>query len=375
MRVLVTFAGGSGHLVPLLPFARAARARGHAVAVSGQPAMAGPVARAGFEFLPSGGRTLAPAAARGPLVPADRVAEERVLREVFAGRLARERAARLLELAQQWQPDLVVHDEVDLGAAVVAERLGLPRGWVVVLAAGGFLRPDVVAGPVGALRREHGLPQEATGDRSLVLAPLPPGLRDPRHPLPPDALHVRPEVLEPGDEPPPAPRRGDRPTVYVTLGTVFPQESGDLLRRVVTALAALEVDLVVTTGPALAPEELGPRRSGVRVERVVPQAAVLPHCDAVVCHAGSGSVVGALAFGLPLVLLPLGADQPHNADRCAALGVGRVLDPVTSSEQDLREAVGDVLGSPRWRASARRLREQCAGLPTADDALALLEAL
>jgi UDP:flavonoid glycosyltransferase YjiC (YdhE family) len=266
----------------------------------------------------------------------------------------------------------VLHDEVDPGAAVAAERLGLPAACVVVLVAGGFLRPDVVAEPLSALRAEHGLPPQAPAGRPLVLAPLPPGLHDPRFPLPAGTVHVRPDVLEdPVEDVPPR----TRPRVHVTLGTVFPQESGDLLRRVVTALAALDVDLVVTTGPAVSPDELGPQRAGVRVERFVAQARVLPHCDAVVCHAGSGSVVGALALGLPLVLLPLGADQPHNADRCAALGVARVLDPVTATAAGLRAAVQDVLRSPDVRVAARRLREQCLALPSAADAVAALEAL
>ena len=53
-----------------------------------------------------------------------------------------------------------------------------------------------------------------------------------------------------------------------------------------------------------------------------------PALRLVVSHGGSGSVVGALAHGLPMVLLPLGADQPQNARRCAELGVARVLDAV-----------------------------------------------
>ena len=382
MRVLFTFTGGGGHLLPLLPFARAARARGHVVAVSGQEAMAASVERAGFAFRPSGGATLAAPASRGALLPVDRAHEERVLRDAFAGRLAAERAGRLLEVVREWRPDLMVRDEVDLGAAVAAERCGLPHAPVVVLAAGGFLRPDVVGAPLDALRAAHGLPADPALrrlDGSLVLVPVPPSFRDPRHPAPSSAVHVRPAVLEDEVEPSPAVRwldgRARRPTAYVTLGTVFPQESGDLLRRVVTALADLDVDVVVTTGPALSPDELGPQPASVRVERVVPQAALLPRCDVVVCHAGSGSVVGALALGVPLVLLPLGADQPLNADRCAALRVGRVLDAVTADPDEVQEAVLDVLRTPGYRAAAGRLRDEARRLPTADSAVDLLEAL
>ena len=59
------------------------------------------------------------------------------------------------------------------------------------------------------------------------------------------------------------------------------------------------------------------------VERYVPQADVLPLCDVAVGHGGSGSTLGALAHGLPMLLLPHGADQFENAQACAALGVAR----------------------------------------------------
>ena len=66
----------------------------------------------------------------------------------------------------------------------------------------------------------------------------------------------------------------------------------------------------------------------MQIERYLPHSAVLPRCDVVVSHGGSGTVIGALAAGLPSVVLPMGADQPLNAARCEALGVGVALDAV-----------------------------------------------
>ena len=169
--------------------------------------------------------------------------------------------------------------------------------------------------------------------------------------------------------------RPGRPTAYITLGTVFNQESGDLFVRAVTAVAGLDVDLVVTVGREIDPRELGLQPPNVRIASFVPQGALLPHCDVVVCHAGSGSVIGALALGVPLVLLPLGADQPLNADRCESLGVARVLDPVTAGHDDIARAVLDVLADPLVRAAAERIRDEAASLPTAVHAVALIEAL
>ena len=113
---------------------------------------------------------------------------------------------------------------------------------------------------------------------------------------------------------------GDVPTVYFTLGTVYNMESGDLFQRVMAGLRDLAADVIVTVGRDLDPDELGPQPPNVHIERFVPQAELLPHCDLVVSHAGSGSVLGALAHGLPMVLIPIGADQPLNAARCRDAG-------------------------------------------------------
>jgi UDP:flavonoid glycosyltransferase YjiC (YdhE family) len=84
---------------------------------------------------------------------------------------------------------------------------------------------------------------------------------------------------------------------------------------------------VLTVGGAVDPAGLGPQPAHVHVERNVPQSLLLPRCDLVVCQGGSGTVVAALAHGLPLVVIPPGVDQPANAERVAALGMGRSVGP------------------------------------------------
>src|SRR5205823_2594812 len=170
-------------------------------------------------------------------------------------------------------------------------------------------------------------PDLAMLGRYLVLSPFPPSYRDPAFPLPATAHAFRPSAPDPAPAdavPPWMTGLHDAPTVYFTLGTVFSMESGDLFQRVIAGLRALPINLVVTVGRDIDPAELGPQPANVHIERYIPQAWLLPHCRLVVSHGGSGSVMGALAHGLPLVLLPMGADQPLNGARCAALGVARV---------------------------------------------------
>ena len=368
VRVLCTFAGGTGHLEPTLPVARALQDRGHEVAYACQADLLTSVRRAGFAAHDTGGATLLPASRRRPLVPVDRAAEEDVVRRAYAGTIARERAGRVRELAASWQPDVLVRDELDLGASVAAEALGVPHATVTVIAAGGFLRPDVVGPALDALRAEHGLPPDVRAlQRSLTVVPVPPSFRDPRDPLPASAVHVRPAGWT-------AERRRE-PLVLVTLGTVFAQESGDLFGRLLAGVRELPVDVLVTVGPALDPAELGPQPSHVRVEQFVPLAQVLPRCAAVVTHGGSGTVVAALAAGVPCVVLPMGADQPLNADRCVALGVGRALDAVTATPAEVSRALLAVLHDPAYRVAAEAVRAEVAALPGPEHAAVLLERL
>ncbi len=90
---------------------------------------------------------------------------------------------------------------------------------------------------------------------------------------------------------------------------------------------------------------------------------MLPHCAAVVSHGGSGSVLGALAHGLPQVLIAMGADQPLNAARCAELGLALTLDPVSATPDDVRAAVTAVLDEPSYRQAAERMRDEIRSLP------------
>ena len=268
---------------------------------------------------------------RAELTRVDLARDMREVGEGFGRRIARERAAGILPLCASWRPDLLVCEEMDFGAMLVAERLGLPSATVLISATGRSCGPAsspdrwTRCAPSKACRPIPASRCPAAGSsshRSRRACAIQPRRCRPRR--------TRLRLLSRGGADDAAPpwlsRLGGRPAVYLTLGTVYNVESGDLFRRALTGLRDLPVDLIVTVGPDIDPDEFGPQPAGVRIERFVPQAALLPHCDLVVSHGGSGSVLGALAHGLPMVLLPLGADQPLNAARCAALGAARVLD-------------------------------------------------
>lgn len=68
--------------------------------------------------------------------------------------------------------------------------------------------------------------------------------------------------------------------------------------------------------------------------------------------------MAALTHGLPQVVLPISADQPQNADRCAALELGRVVPAAAATPEALRDAVREVRADGRYRRNALRLRDE-----------------
>jgi UDP:flavonoid glycosyltransferase YjiC (YdhE family) len=116
----------------------------------------------------------------------------------------------------------------------------------------------------------------------------------------------------------------------------------------------------------------------------VPQDEVLHRAAAVVTHGGHGSTLGALAHGVPLVVLPLFAlDQWFNAEAVARAGAGVALDgerdtrlpielPGEQTLAGLRPAVEHLLNDRAPRAAARRVADEMAALPGVDEAPAAL---
>jgi MGT family glycosyltransferase len=263
-----------------------------------------------------------------------------------------------------------VHDGADLAAPPVAAAQGVP----VVHHSFGAMVPLAALERAGAavepLWRELGLepPPYAGAFGGLYVDTVPPAL-DGDRPLGP-SVRLRPTLAVDGAAP--AWLEGLRePLVYVTMGTVF-NEGADF-RPLLDALADVDVPALVTVGRDGDPGALGAVPAHVRVERFVPQGHVLPRCAAVLCHGGSGTVLGALAAGVPLVLLPQGADQFENADRCERAGVAVVLWPGEVTAAAVAAALRTVLRSPELGSAARALGAEIGALPDANEVASAVE--
>jgi MGT family glycosyltransferase len=189
---------------------------------------------------------------------------------------------------------------------------------------------------------------------------------------PPNVRVVGPRLDDPawaGDWTPPA---GDEPLVLVGMSSTY-MDQAEALQRVTTALGELPVRGLVTTGPSIPVESIDAPANVTVVERA-PHSEVLRHASAIVTHAGHGTVIKALAAGVPVVALPLGRDQLDNAARVAHHGAGLRLKPNAKPEA-IAKAVRRVVEEGSFSAAAERIAAAIAAETARDQAAEELEAL
>jgi MGT family glycosyltransferase len=322
----------------------------------------------------------------------------RMGREVLFGpadRFARD----VLDTLRQYPAEGVLADVTQFGALIGAERSGLP---VIGLLPSIYVRPTrghpVMGsgaadshGPVAAVRDtvgpyvllrllRLGLPRVNAVRAQVGLDPV--GavldlwdrcarllvLTSPSFDPPPARLPANVRYVGPMTDDPPWARPwtppwplGDRPFVLVAMSSTY-QAHDALLRRVVTALDGMPVHALVTLGPGLRDGEV-PGTATVAVVASAPHAQLLPAAAVVVTHAGHGSVVKALAAGVPMVCIPHGRDQGDNTARVVAAGAGVRLSRRASADA-IRAAVHRVLTDASYRRNATRLAQAIARAAT-----------
>jgi UDP:flavonoid glycosyltransferase YjiC (YdhE family) len=295
-----------------------------------------------------------------------------------------------------WRPDVILRESWEFASLVVAEARGVPIARVALgSAAMEELGITLAAANLDRIRRAHGLAPDPGGEgmRALpYLTTVPARLEDPAAPVP--ATTHRFALAVEGDVPPlPDWWPGqDAPLVYVTFGSIagavahmpyFPALYRDVLAR----LAGLPVRILVTVGAGADPARLGDLPANVHVEGWVAQDRVLPHAAAVVGHGGHGTTFGALAHGVPQVVLPLfSLDQWDNAAAVQRAGAGIALDadratrrvmalPAPALLDGLPADVLRLLREPAFGAAARAVAADMAALPPVASAVAVLEDL
>jgi UDP:flavonoid glycosyltransferase YjiC (YdhE family) len=365
----------------MLPLAQALRGRGDNVVFMTSTDMRADVEAAGFELM-GGERDLASVIAdvlarypdnkfrTGTIEDQSQFTYHRVFSE---GRVGSNIHAALAN-AKAFAPDLVVNDFCDFIGPLVAAERAIPNVTVGVGLVPKPLSLRLASEGVASSWRACGLePRSDAGIyRSLYLNQVPRSLQLPL----PDSVptsDLRPVSVGDG-EPMPTDLDNlgmDRPLIYVTFGTGFGPRAP--AQETIEVLAQLDADVLITIGSrgSNLSKELPPN---VHARAFVPQGAVLARCHAVVTHGGSGSFLGALRYGVPMIVVPLGADHEVNADQVARSGAGLKI-ATDDLAHGLLPAVISTLEDTSYRTEARRLRDEIARMPEPAAVVPTLEEL
>jgi UDP:flavonoid glycosyltransferase YjiC (YdhE family) len=358
-RVLVLSWDGGGNTPSAFNLGSRLVRRGHRVRMIGWDTMAVRAAAAGLEF------TTYPSVRPWPAAVRHEDGWQRIETALFGAATE----ADVVAEAQSFRADVLVVDCMLTAGYAAAQRLGLPVVSLVHVRYAPFVHQwgsSVLKTDVAAL----------LDSSRCVLALQPPGF-DPPDLLRRGATAVG-AVLRPGATEPIDPVLAERlaesgdPWVLLSLSTTL-QGQAEVLPRLVGALGALPVRVLVTLGGVLAPDSVA-APDGVTVCGYVPHGTVLPQMSAVVTHAGMSSVATALAAGVPMVCVPQGRDQPLNAARVEELGAGLNLAPDAPAE-DLAVAVRAVLADGAFRSAAQRLAASAASVGNGALATDLVDAV
>jgi UDP:flavonoid glycosyltransferase YjiC (YdhE family) len=381
MHILFTAMPLPSHLRTFIPLAQALIARGHTVTAAMHPDGHCYLEPFGIEVVGAGidldrfmGRPLDSETGVG----GRSTGQPPTTAHAFAGPVASVNADEYLRVAEELKPDLVVREDTEFGGYLAAEKLRLPHACLGACGAANTIAPGWLNGQMDQQRARLGLPPDPEGTalyRHRFIDFIPPEFGFAKHFIPNKRAFRLPLPGHRGESAPAwfAGLPADRPIALVSTGTLAQRNAGDLLRRAIEALSGLGWSAVVINGTnaGVAAQDA----DHVHVVDYVPQPLVLPACDLFLTHGGMNSVREAIQLGIPMVLTPFSADQPHNAQRAAELGLGIALDPATATTAQIRDACHRVLTEPAFAARARTAQRHTLALPDVESAVDDLESL
>jgi UDP:flavonoid glycosyltransferase YjiC (YdhE family) len=266
----------------------------------------------------------------------------------------------LVALVTAERPDVIVAEMWDFVTPLVAQRLGIP--FVTFRHSPATVIDPVLAAGAAKAGAERGLP-EPTPSATVQLWPewletvavTPSG----------STIAISSSAYDTATPVELPAFAGDRPVVLVTLGTVV--DDLDLLRSAVRAVLDSGADALVTTGFTATPDDLQADPARVRAVPFAPIGQLLDRVQAVVAAGGSGTTLATLSRGLPLLFVPTIANQPQVAAAVTDFGAG--LTPAS-----LAAAVPTLLDDGDLRARAVAARDLLGDRPSPDAVWSTLRA-
>lgn len=280
----------------------------------------------------------------------------------------------LSDVIAESKPDVVVYEATDVGAAVAAAAAGVPAVchslsvWVEIFAQALRDRRDAVWSSAGVAPLDY-----TRGDVFLDI--WPPSMRTAGL-SENNSVHwdLRPTSWgDPSAEVPSWIDQAEGPLIFVSLGTMF--WGKELLGKVIGALSGIDCDALILAGADATPDDLPTQSPRLHVSGFVNQAEVLRRADLVIHHGGAGTMLGALAQGLPALVLPEGADRTFTAASLVERGVGLSIEPKEATPSNIADAVQTLLSEARFRKQALEVKEEIEAMPSVTDTVARISQL
>lgn len=396
----------TAHLNPMTALGNELHRRGHQVTVIGVPDAQPITSAAGLEFFPileseyPAGSTVESLAKLGEL------SGLAALRDVF--KISQESCALFLQHAPQAIKaagvEVLLIDEATPGGVTVAEYLNIPfitvccdlilqeedvvppcftswdynlAWWALLRNRGGYALSRKLIKPVretiANYRLEWNLPKYSNKYyselRLATLSQQPPEFEFPRRELPQNFYFTGPlhHSRARGTVDFPFEKLNGKPLIYASLGSVQNQLQY-IFSYIAEACAAPDVQLVISLGGLIEPEELPNLPGNPIIVEYAPQLELLEKASLTITHAGINTTLESLSHGVPLVAIPIANNQPGVAARIAWTGAGEFITLKKLTVAKLREAVQRVLTEDFYRENAKKLQsdiQYAGGLETA----------
>ncbi|RLQ91168.1 macrolide family glycosyltransferase [Falsibacillus albus] len=144
------------------------------------------------------------------------------------------------------------------------------------------------------------------------------------------------------------------PLIYISMGTVF-NEQPEFYQTCFEAFKESDATILMSVGKKTDISQLGDIPENFNVYNYVPQLDVLQQVDLFITHGGMNSSSEGLYFGVPMIVIPAGADQPLIAKRIEELEAGFALDPEHLDAEKLKSAAERVLANPAYEENSRKV--------------------
>ncbi len=299
---------------------------------------------------------------------------------------------QILPVLEKDRPDAIVTDQMALAGRLAAKKLGLPLIQIYTSYA-----PSAAFSPVRnfppvpdndparmeadklatRLTEEYGVEHldllhifESLGDLNIV------AIQKKFHPMGETYddryVFVGAQIAPRGASGTWQPPENGLPLVYASLGTLFNSWT-EFYVMLGQAVKGLPINLLTSIGSNIKPEDLGELPENMTVASFLPQLEVLQHTDLFITHAGTGSVMEAIYFGVPMLGIPQMDEQILTAVHIEKNGLGKaIIGNENVTVEGLRKLIIQMLENPQYKRTLQEFKkdmEESGGYAKAADAV------